>query len=282
MSGGRTTVIKVGGSILKDEASYDVIARLLSHQVRREPTWIVISAARGVTDTLEQLANPANPDEITSVLTLHDRLAGVTLGTDLAAELQGGLDSAREGHRDRLLAWGERASVRAVWTRLCHYRTILPVVELQDATPLPRLPSALVPGFYVRDTDGKERCLPRGGGDISAVLLARSLGAGSVRLWKDGGGIHSNGGVVSTADARTILRQTNRFARPLHSYAVRLATDWGIDLILEDPLGEWPSTCIVAPRTLALPPQPIANRAGDATNEPTWELGERSVTPGMT
>jgi aspartokinase/homoserine dehydrogenase 1 len=74
-------------------------------------------------------------------------------------------------------------------TRRLTRRVLLPLVA-RGLTPV-------VPGFFGRSPDGSIATLGRGGTDLTATLLARSLGASEVVLWKDVTGI-------LTADPRDV------------------------------------------------------------------------------
>jgi aspartokinase/homoserine dehydrogenase 1 len=74
-------------------------------------------------------------------------------------------------------------------TRRSARRRLLPLLR--------RGVTIVVPGFIGRAPDGSVATLGRGGTDLTATLLARSLGAGRIVLWKDVPGI-------LTADPRTV------------------------------------------------------------------------------
>ena len=112
MTHGKATVIKIGGSILRDETSYKGAARLLAEQIEREPTWVVVSATHGLTDALERLGPTNRADEVRSILQRQSQLTGVAIKRPLEAELKRAAVANPSGSRDRLLAWGERASRR--------------------------------------------------------------------------------------------------------------------------------------------------------------------------
>lgn len=228
-------VIKVGGSILQDAAAYEAVAGLLDEEMVHGPTWVVVSAAQGVTDSLTHLGDPDRARTIAHLRRMHTDLGGGPLPTDLATELDAAEGSVEAGQRDELLSWGERASAVAMWSRLRARGRLVPIVELREPGPITDHPSAIVPGFYVRDGSGGIRCLPRGGGDISAVLLAAALGCRIVRLWKRGGGLRLNGRPVPEAPAPALIPHLVDPLRPVHISALWLADRWGIDLLLEDP-----------------------------------------------
>ncbi len=239
-------VIKVGGSVLRDRESYRTVAGILVDQLERGRTWIVVSAAHGVTDALERLGRTANPEEVRSLLDRQSEVAEIPASSNLKRELWRGILEAKVGDPDRLLAWGEQASALALQAHLSRLGAAVRIEELDSQGPRRMDGSAIVPGFYVRDRDGRARCFPRGGSDISAVLVAVRLGVPSVRFWKDGGGILANGAAVPEVDARELLSRLSGTIRPLHPAALLLAAQRGIDLILEDPCGNRGSTRIVS------------------------------------
>ena len=154
MRDGRTAVIKIGGSILRDETSYRSAAHLLVDQIEREPTWAVVSAAHGMTDALETLAQTNSGEELRSLLRRQSWITGVAVDQYLEAELRETAGEALPRSRDRLLAWGERASVAALQTHLEREGVSVPIVELEEGAPPARRRAALVPGFYLRDRTG--------------------------------------------------------------------------------------------------------------------------------
>lgn len=238
------TVIKLGGSVLRDEADYRRIADTLQPWTRRG-AWIVVSAAQGVTDELERLARTRSTRHLEGLVAHHNRLGGSPVPSELVTELACAAASTSDPSA-LMLSWGERASAWALREHLRSLGTDMPVAEL-PSRGLPPVSAAIVPGFYVRDRHGRFRLLPRGGSDISAVLLASRLHAREVRLWKDGGGIRSldnSAQTLSEADGYELMSRLQNSTRPLHPAALRLALMRGLDLILEDPLGRHSSTLI--------------------------------------
>lgn len=232
-----TRVIKVGGSLLQDGAAYDAIARRLAPEFSA-PVWVVVSAARGVTDRLRELADRRDPEAARGIARQH---ASWGLPPALQAEL---LALAAHAPRDAILAWGERASAALLQARLRAAGRRVPVVELRGRDRLPDLPAAIVPGFYLRDRAGRRRLLPRGGSDITALLIAAWTDARTVHLWKDGGGIRLDGAVAPLLRSRDLLARIGSTIHPLHPAAARIAQRRGIDLVLEDPWGHHPSTTV--------------------------------------
>lgn len=268
------TTIKVGGSVLRDEADYRRIAAALRPLLERG-AWVVVSAAHGVTDELERLANDRRPGAVPEILYRHSRLAGGPLPASLASEL---VSSVRDTSvpAATIVSWGERASTAAIQSRLSQIGIRVPVAELPLSGLLAFRAATLVPGFYVRDPHGHVRLLSRGGSDISAVLLAARLHAPEVRFWKNGGGIRGATDGMSTMpeiDGFDLLTRLRDAISPLHPTALRLALRERIELIFEDPTGVWPST-----RILARPPE--ATTAGPQ-NDPSMNTPTGSRQPSL-
>ncbi|TLZ51720.1 MAG: hypothetical protein E6K18_04125 [Methanobacteriota archaeon] len=263
MTRAQVDVIKIGGSILKDASSYWMVAQEVAARLARNPGWFVVSAARGITDDLERLACATDIRDPRHLLERQRLATGVAPDFALDVELRRAMHDVRAGRMDRLLAWGEQASAMALQVHLAELGADVPIVELasEGSTAAPR--SALVPGFYLRETSGGVRLLPRGGSDISAVLAAIRLAARTVRFWKEGGGIRVGAARVPEIDASSLLPRLTGTIRPLHPEALTLAARWGIDLILEDPFGDDPPTRVRSRSTRIRPDLPLA-----ATAEP--------------
>jgi len=244
-------VIKVGGSLLREGSDYAEIANRLVPWLDRG-AWVVVSASAGVTDDLDRLAHHREDDALLEILGRHTRLAGESLPFGLEGELTNAVHD--HGDRTTIVSWGERASAAALQARLQRIHTLVPMVELPSTGAMTDHAAAIVPGFYVRDAGGRIHLLPRGGSDISAVLLARRLGRSEVRLWKNGGGIHASDGasVVREIHGHDLVDRLGETVRPLHPAAVRLALRWGIELVLESPAHPALST-----RVLTRPPTAV-------------------------
>lgn len=257
-------VLKIGGSVLRAAGDYRQAAARIAREALRQPTWVVVSAAHGVTDALNALAQSRNPQGAARILAQHARLLDGPLPASWSEDLTRAELGAGAGRPEALLGWGERASAFILQAWLRRVGVDAPVFELGPRRPLPRHRVAVVPGFYLRDRFGRTRTLPRGGSDVSALLLAVSWGASSVRLWKEGGGVRSPDRpdeIVPAIDATELLVWIGESVRPLHPAAVRIARRHGIELILEDPTGARPSTRVVSPRGLPPLPTPLARSA---------------------
>jgi aspartate kinase len=179
-------VIKIGGSILTNSKAYRRAAIFIRNRHRASPgerLVVVVSAQEGTTDALERtarrIADPPNPAVLdllwstgelrsVSLLALHLQALGIQ-----AAALnihEAGLQLPKSGcETDRLLSNPE------------HLRQTLT-----------RHPIAIVPGFLAVNAEGRVLSLGRGGSDLTAVLLAESLGASRCELIKDVPGYFSS------------------------------------------------------------------------------------------
>ncbi|HEU5261906.1 MAG TPA: bifunctional aspartate kinase/homoserine dehydrogenase I [Gemmatimonadales bacterium] len=165
-------------------------------------------------------------------------------------QLAAGLATLREltpRTTDYLVARGERLSARLVAAALeaagcpCAYVDAVDVVKTDgtfgNASPdlklterharrelgplLARGVVAIVPGFLGAAPDGQVATLGRGGSDLSATLLARSVGALSVSLWKDVPGVLTADPRI-VPDARIVPQLHLREAAELAYYGARV------------------------------------------------------------
>jgi aspartate kinase len=209
------SVLKLGGSVLRDDASYAAAARYLQSRLALDPLHdderlvVIVSAEHGTTDRLltEAQSIAADPCPVAldllwstgelrsvAILALHLQRIGVSAApfnvhqTGLVAE-RGGVTTVRPLH---LLA------------TLAHARVVI------------------VPGFLGVSAGGAVTSLGRGGSDLTAVLLATALHADVCELIKDVPGYF-------TADPHT-----RSDARPIHDLSVeealRMADD-GCELV---------------------------------------------------
>jgi len=174
-----TVVIKLGGSVLVDADSYGRASRFIVRRLHRcaeERFVVVVSAQKGLTDELEELArritrhpNPRTLDllwstgEMRSVtlLTLHlEELGLAAVGLNVH---ETGLRFNGSGPPDAKIE-----SLSGELRRAFHDYSVV-----------------VVPGFFGTLTSGTLVSLGRGGSDLSAVLLAKELEAEQCELIKD-------------------------------------------------------------------------------------------------
>lgn len=252
-------VWKFGGASLADgRAIQKAAAQVAAH---RGPLVVVASALAGVTDLLLQATPAAGDafrrkhhQAAGAVLGRGPALRAILQKVDASAQEYRDVCAAVAvlGYlpprvQDTLVARGERMSAQllaAAVTRLKRravYVDALDVVSTDDehggATPrldetrtrarkvLSPLIAArtivVVPGYIGRATDGSLTTLGRGGSDLTATLLARSLGARQVVLWKDVPGILTADPRM-VPDARLIPQLHHREAAEVAHYGAKV------------------------------------------------------------
>jgi len=252
-------VWKFGGASLADGRAIQKAAHQIA--AHRGPLVVVASALAGVTDLLLQgtpqaalafrrkhvraaraMLGPGVP--LRALTSKIDALTREYEDLCAAVTVLGYLDPRVQ---DAMVSRGERVSAQlltAAVTRLkrrARFVDALDVVCTDDihggATPRlddtrvrarkvigPILASgtiALVPGYIGRAEDGSLTTLGRGGSDLTATLLARSLGARTVVLWKDVPGILTADPRV-VPDARLIPQLHHREAAEVAHYGAKV------------------------------------------------------------
>ena len=207
------SVLKVGGSVLRDPGSYGTVARFLHERLTGTPDErlvVIVSAQHGSTDALlaeaEAVAGAAPHGDGLDLLWSTGELRSVAL---LALHLQaiGVAAIPFNVHQTGLVA------DRAAGT------TVRPL-RLLAALAASRI--VIVPGFLGVSPGGTITSLGRGGSDLTAVLLAAAIRADACELIKDVPGYF-------TADPH---RDTQ--ARPIHDLSIGQAlamADAGCDLV---------------------------------------------------
>ena len=229
-------VLKFGGTSVGDAERIRGVAEIVRGRAARGPVVLVVSAQAGVTNHLIDLASraakaPVEPTELRRRLT--GLLADLSLDDFLVDEEMDELATLLRGislvgdltprSLDRMMSFGERASVRIVAAALAaggiparpfmaYECGLLTDASYGGAHVEPesyqKIPEALAPalregalpvvtGFIARDRDGYITTLGRGGSDYSAAIFGAALGADEIEIWTDVDG-------VMTADPRMV------------------------------------------------------------------------------
>jgi aspartate kinase len=178
------SVLKVGGSVLRDDASYAATARFLQGRLDSRPDErlvVIVSARYGATDEL--LA------EAQAIVAGEDASEGRSDANNLALDL---LWSTGELRSVAVLALHlQRRGVAAVPFNVHQTGLVADRPATTTVRPL-RLLAALassriviVPGFLGVSAGGTITSLGRGGSDLTAVLLAAAVRADACELIKD-------------------------------------------------------------------------------------------------
>jgi aspartate kinase len=208
----RLSVLKIGGSVLRNDRSYATVARFLQTRLtlnQDERLVVIVSAQYGTTDYLQAEAQTIADDpsqtaldllwstgELRSVALLALHLQKVGVSAVPFNVHQAGLVSDR--------ATGTSVRPLRLLAALAHARIVV------------------VPGFLGVSAGGAIASLGRGGSDLTAVLLASAIRADACELIKDVAGYY-------TADPNR-----DPGARQIHHLsvadAIRMA-DAGCDLV---------------------------------------------------
>ena len=169
-------VVKVGGSVLTDDAAYARVAASLKARQRDERLVVIVSAALGETDQLLAQASgiiDPPPQDVLDLFWSTGETRSVALLT-LHLRALGGAARGLSVHETGLfLPEGERDMRRAEVNPL----------RIRSALAGSRI--VVVPGFLARGPQDAVVSLGRGGSDLSAVLLAAAIGARRCELIKD-------------------------------------------------------------------------------------------------
>jgi aspartokinase/homoserine dehydrogenase 1 len=252
-------VWKFGGASLADGRAIQKAARQIA--AHRGPLVVVASALAGVTDLLLQATPEAartfrrkHVQAAGVVLGSGAALRTLTTAIDTFAREYEDLCAAVAvlGHpdarlQDALVSRGERLSAQLLAAglnqvkRRARFIDALEVVATDNVHggATPKLEEtrararktisavinggavAVVPGYIGRASDGSLTTLGRGGSDLTATLLARSLGARTVVLWKDVPGILTADPRV-VPDARLIPQLHHREAAEVAHYGAKV------------------------------------------------------------
>ena len=206
------SVLKLGGSVLRDDASYAAAARFLHDRLAEnqdERLVVIVSAEYGTTDKLlaeaQRIAGEPSADAL-DLLWSTGELRSVALLT-LHLQRIGTHAAPFNVHQTGLVA--ERATGTAV-------RPLRLLAALGTARIV------VVPGFLGVSAGGTITSLGRGGSDLTAVLLAAAVRASACELIKDVPGYF-------TADPHRDPQ-----ARPIHHLSFDEAivmADGGCDLV---------------------------------------------------
>jgi aspartate kinase len=224
------SVLKLGGSVLRDDASYGAAARFLHDRLalhHDERLVVIVSAPHGMTDMLlEEASRIAGGPSEGERRTDPPRSGGPIAPDEVALDL---LWSTGELRSVALLALHlQRIGVRAIPFNVHQTGLVAERAAATTVRPM-RLLAALahcriviVPGFLGVSAGGAVTSLGRGGSDLTAVLLATALRADACELIKDVPGYF-------TADPHT-----RADARPIHDLSIEDAlqmADAGCELV---------------------------------------------------
>ncbi|MBK9119235.1 MAG: hypothetical protein IPM18_06480 [Phycisphaerales bacterium] len=178
-------VVKLGGSVLTDDAAYVHCAQALRSQLASRPherIAAVVSARHGMTDRLLAEATALCPEPEARALDLLWSIGEVESVARLTLCLHAlGVRACGLGAHECGLLWTISDAVQRGTAAAA-------AVEIDPVPVRRRLRTAevvVVPGFFARTPEGTLVSLGRGGSDLTAVLLAVGLQARTCQLVKD-------------------------------------------------------------------------------------------------
>jgi aspartate kinase len=219
--------VLTGAAAYRDAAAF-IARRLVLHPSAK--LLVVVSAENGTTDALLALAREIVPDPDPEALDLLwstgelRSVALLTLAVQALGVRAGGLNAHQTGLVDREpLEPGHTATLRPLRLRAA----------------LDRADVLVVPGFLVRGNGDSIRSLGRGGSDLTAVLLAAGLQAGTCELVKDVPGyfsddpnVHANAQPLDAIDYECALQMARDGCELVQPAALEAARDSGIPLVV--------------------------------------------------
>jgi aspartate kinase len=186
------SVVKVGGSVLRDAASFAAVADFIERRLAStadERIVVVVSAEYGTTDALLEEAHAITSSPSQEALDLLWSTGETRSVARLSLHLErlGIKAEPLNVHQSGVVSSDGRSTVRA-----------LPVLAALGHARV-----AILPGFLAVRAGGTIRSLGRGGSDLTAVVIAVALGADRCELIKDVGGYYTSDPCLAE-DARPI------------------------------------------------------------------------------
>jgi len=181
VAGRPLTVLKLGGSVLRDESDLAHAVHEVYRWAREGPVVVVVSALEGTTDGLiaqaQRVGAKPQPAALAALVATGEEASAalLALALDRAGLPAVVLDATRLGLRTSgTLLEAEPVDLEG--------GTLRHVIESGAV--------AVAPGFLGRHVDGAISLLGRGGSDYTALFLADKLGAARCRLIKDTDGLY--------------------------------------------------------------------------------------------
>jgi homoserine dehydrogenase len=223
----RVVVLKFGGSVLHDEREVEQCAREVDRWNRAGWKVVaVVSALDGTTDRLIQQASRLShaPDATATALLLSTGELAAAALLALALTEQETKACVLTPRQISLLTAGEPQDSLAISVDAGLIRSRLEALDC-----------VVVPGFVGVDEFGATTLLGRGGSDLTALFLARNLGA-SCRLVKDVDGLYERDPAKDSSARRfdkasydTALRLSGTVGAIVQSKAVQYAIANGLE-----------------------------------------------------
>lgn len=185
-------VLKFGSSVLRTPADLPQAVHEIYRWIREQYQVVaVVSAFNGETDRLlNSIAHYGNgqPDSAARIVATGEEVATASLTLEL--DRFGIPSQVLDASQIELLADACGSDCEPISVNAEHIHSVLNSGKV-----------AVIPGFVARDRHGRVALLGRGGSDLSALFLAKSLSA-RCRLIKDVDGIYNSDPAISLAARR--------------------------------------------------------------------------------
>lgn len=170
-------ICKFGGTILNDSKNYTKIYRLINRKIKKDKVLVIVSAIGRIndpysTDTLIKQTNYLNELEKDALISIGEQYSSLKLTNYLK----------QKGIKSRCVLLNE---------------INLKINENYDIYPyfyedlFNDYDCVIVPGFLGKNEFGYIKTLPRGGSDLTAILMAKYMNEKDVYLYKDTIGAYS-------------------------------------------------------------------------------------------
>ena len=196
----RSIVVKFGGSVLKDVSAISEAAKWVKEMLSRgRGVVVVVSAMKGVTDELQEVAENlnSNPDPrlMAEVLSMGERMSVRLFALALRGHGINAVFIDPSSENWPIIADGNPLDANPIY-ELVEKRVLERVKPMLERGVVP-----VICGFIGVDRDGEIVTLGRGGSDTTAVLLGSCLRSDEIVLVKDVPGIFSaDPGIVDDAE----------------------------------------------------------------------------------
>jgi aspartate kinase len=225
----RVVVIKLGGSVLVDDNSYQDAAGFLARRLQprnEERLVVVVSARKGITDELERIARDTTLYPNARTLDLLWSTGEIRSAALLAL------------HLEELSISTVALNVHETGLQLNGTEEVAFLgAEIENA--LAEHSVVVVPGFFGTHLGGAIRSLGRGGSDLSAVVLAEGLGASRCELIKDVPGyftedpnLNPTAEFLSWISYETAIEMAERGCELVQRVALDAARERGLQLVV--------------------------------------------------
>ena len=196
----RSIVVKFGGSVLKDVSAISEAAKWVKEMLSRgRGVVVVVSAMKGVTDELQEVAKNlnSNPDPrlMAEILSMGERMSVRLFALALRGHGINAVFIDPSSENWPIIADGNPLDANPIY-ELVEKRVLERVKPMLERGVVP-----VICGFIGVDRDGEIVTLGRGGSDTTAVLLGSCLRSDEIVLVKDVPGIFSaDPGIVDDAE----------------------------------------------------------------------------------